>query len=38
MDLGARETENSLRREGELDDETPSLILAYLKVALGLDG
>ena len=37
MDLGAREAEGALRHEGALDDETLSLALAYLKVALGLD-
>lgn len=37
MNLGAREAEGALRHEGALDDETLSLVLAYLKVALGLD-
>ena len=37
MDLGARSAEGALRYEGALDDETLSLVLAYLKVALGLD-
>lgn len=37
MDLGARAEENSIRHEGSLDDKTLSTVLAYLKVALGLD-
>lgn len=37
MDPGAREAEGALRHEGSLDDHTLSLVLAYLKVALGLD-
>lgn len=38
MDLGARKEEGALKLEGALDDNTLSLVLAYLKVALGLDG
>lgn len=37
MDLGVREAEGALRYEGALDDKTLSIVLAYLKVALGLD-
>lgn len=37
MDLGVREAEGALCYEGALDDKTLSIVLAYLKVALGLD-
>ncbi len=37
MDLGIREAEGKLRHEGALDDKTLSIVLAYVKIALGLD-